>query len=136
MSNITIIFIVLIVLFVIIYTSKNKNNDLKIDKETDIHNREYNSEFMTITKDIEDDVITGDDALCSIILIDAPNHKKIGILKEIRYITSAGLAEAKDLIENAPSTILTNIPYAKAKEIKNLLISKGAIVQIKSSEDN
>ena len=59
-----------------------------------------------------------------IVLKDAGTNK-IGVIKEIRGITTLGLKEAKDLVEAAPKTV------KEAEEIKKKLEAAGAKVELK-----
>ena len=56
---------------------------------------------------------------------------KIGIIKEVRAITSLGLKEAKDLVDGAPKPVKENVAKAEAEEIKKKLEAAGAKVQLK-----
>lgn len=65
-----------------------------------------------------------------VILKDA-GANKIGVIKEIRAITTLGLKEAKDLVEGAPKTIKEGVPMKEAEEIKKKLEAAGAKVELK-----
>ena len=65
-----------------------------------------------------------------IILKDA-GANKIGVIKEIRGITTLGLKEAKDLVEAAPKTVKEGVPMKEAEEIKKKLEAAGAKVELK-----
>lgn len=65
-----------------------------------------------------------------IVLKDVPTSKRINVIKVIRNITSLGLKEAKDVIENVPKVIFENISKDKAEEFKKLLNEAGANVDI------
>src|SRR5216684_2856344 len=41
---------------------------------------------------------------------------KIGVIKEVRAITSLGLKEAKDLVDGAPKPVKENVAKAEAEE--------------------
>ena len=56
---------------------------------------------------------------------------KIGVIKEVRAITSLGLKEAKDLVDGAPKPVKENVAKAEAEEIKKKLEEAGAKVQLK-----
>ena len=56
---------------------------------------------------------------------------KIGVIKEVRAITSLGLKEAKDLVDGAPKPVKENVAKAEAEEIKKKLEAAGAKVQLK-----
>src|SRR5580692_10463618 len=50
---------------------------------------------------------------------------KIGVIKEVRAITSLGLKEAKDLVDGAPKPVKENVAKAEAEEIKKKLEAAG-----------
>ena len=68
--------------------------------------------------------------LVSVYLVSAGNSK-LKILKEIREITNLGLREGKEVIENTPSLITSQILLTEAEVIKNTLEKYGAIVEIR-----
>ena len=57
--------------------------------------------------------------------------QKIGVIKEVRAITSLGLTEAKALVEGAPKAIKEGVSKAEAEEIKKKLEAAGAKVELK-----
>lgn len=57
--------------------------------------------------------------------------KKIQVIKVVREITSLGLKEAKDAVDQTPSTIKEGISKAEAEEIKKKLEDQGAVVELK-----
>ncbi len=65
------------------------------------------------------------------VLITAVGDKKINVIKEVRAITSLGLKEAKDLVENIPGTVKEGIPKEEAEAIAKQLADAGATVEIK-----
>ena len=56
--------------------------------------------------------------------------KKINVIKVIRTITSLGLKEAKELVDNAPSKVKEAIPKEEAEDIKKQLEEAGATVTL------
>ena len=56
---------------------------------------------------------------------------KINVIKVVREITSLGLKEAKDAVDNAPSNIKEGVSKAEAEEIKKKLEEQGAVVELK-----
>lgn len=60
-----------------------------------------------------------------------PADKKMGVLKEIRAITGAGLGDAKKLVETAGSVIKEAAPKADAEALKKKLEELGAKVTLK-----
>jgi len=57
--------------------------------------------------------------------------KKIQVIKVVREVTSLGLKEAKDTVDQTPSTIKEGISKAEAEEIKKKLEEQGAVVELK-----
>lgn len=56
---------------------------------------------------------------------------KIAVIKAVREITGLGLADAKALVDGAPSTIKENVPTEQAKEMESKLKEAGATVELK-----
>jgi len=67
----------------------------------------------------------------TVILKEAPADKKIGVIKEVRAITSLGLKEAKDLVEGAPKEVVKDVSKEEAEKVKKQLEAAGAVVEIK-----
>jgi len=65
------------------------------------------------------------------VVLESFGAKKIQVIKVVREITSLGLKEAKELVDNAPSNIREGIDKAEAEEIKNQLEEAGATVNLK-----
>lgn len=65
-----------------------------------------------------------------VILLTA-GDKKIGVIKEVRAITSLGLKEAKDMVEGAPNPIKEGVSKDEAAEIKAKIEAAGGTVEIK-----
>ncbi|TKJ42819.1 50S ribosomal protein L7/L12 [candidate division TA06 bacterium B3_TA06] len=65
-----------------------------------------------------------------IVLTDV-GGQKLQVLKEVRSVTSLGLKEAKDLIDNLPGTVKEAAGKEEAEEIKKKLESVGAKVELK-----
>jgi large subunit ribosomal protein L7/L12 len=65
-----------------------------------------------------------------VILVSA-GDKKIGVIKEVRAITSLGLKEAKDLVEGAPSPVKEGVSKDEAADIKAKIEAAGGTVEIK-----
>ncbi len=57
--------------------------------------------------------------------------KKIQVIKAVREVTSLGLKEAKDLVDNAPGTVKEGVSKQEAESIKKKLEEQGATVQVK-----
>ena len=65
------------------------------------------------------------------VILTAPGDKKIQVIKEVRGATGLGLKEAKDLVDNAPSTIKEGLDKADAEELKGKLEAAGGKVELK-----
>lgn len=57
--------------------------------------------------------------------------KKIQVIKVIREVTSLGLKEAKDLVDNAPSIVKEGVSKEEAAQIKAKLEEQGATIELK-----
>ncbi len=64
-----------------------------------------------------------------VVLTDA-GDKKIGVIKEVRGLTSLGLKEAKDLVESAPKAVLEGVSKDDAEKAKEALEGAGATVEL------
>jgi large subunit ribosomal protein L7/L12 len=65
------------------------------------------------------------------IILTSIGNKKIQVIKTVREITSLGLKEAKNLVDQFPKAIKSGISKDEAKEIKEKLEKVGASVEIK-----
>ncbi len=65
------------------------------------------------------------------VVLKAGGAKKIQVIKVVREITSLGLKEAKDALDNAPTVVKEGISKAEAEEIKKKLEDQGAEVELK-----
>ena len=65
------------------------------------------------------------------VLLKDVGAKKIQVIKVIREGTSLGLKEAKDLVDNAPSTVREGVSKEEAEQIKAKLEEQGATVELK-----
>lgn len=65
------------------------------------------------------------------VVLTAAGDKKIQVVKEVRTITSLGLKEAKDLVDNAPKAILEKVSKEDAEKAKATLEAAGASVELK-----
>ncbi len=65
------------------------------------------------------------------VILSEMGSKKIQVIKEVRKLTSLGLKEAKDLVEQAPKPIRENVAKEEALKIKQTLEAVGAKVEIK-----
>ena len=65
------------------------------------------------------------------VVLEAAGDKKIQVIKEVRTLTSLGLKEAKDLVDNAPKPVLEKVAKDAAEKAKAALEGAGATVTVK-----
>ncbi|ECL2776691.1 TPA: 50S ribosomal protein L7/L12 [Campylobacter jejuni] len=65
-----------------------------------------------------------------IVLTDG-GAKKIEVIKIVRALTGLGLKEAKDAVEQTPSTLKEGVAKAEAEEAKKQFEEAGAKVELK-----
>ena len=65
------------------------------------------------------------------VILEAAGDKKIQVIKEVRSLTSLGLKEAKDLVDNAPKPVLEKVAKDAADKAKAALEGAGATVTVK-----
>jgi large subunit ribosomal protein L7/L12 len=65
------------------------------------------------------------------VILAAAGDKKIQVIKAVREVTTLGLKEAKDLVDNAPSPVKEGINRDEAEALKTKLEEQGATVEIK-----
>ncbi len=65
------------------------------------------------------------------VVLVAAGEKKIQVIKEVRALTSLGLKEAKDLVDNAPNPVLEAVDKEAAEKAKEQLETAGASVELK-----
>jgi large subunit ribosomal protein L7/L12 len=65
------------------------------------------------------------------VVLTEAGEKKIGVIKEVRGLTSLGLKEAKDLVEAAPKAVLEGVSKEDAAKAKEALEGAGASVEVK-----
>jgi large subunit ribosomal protein L7/L12 len=65
------------------------------------------------------------------VVLKEVGANKIGVIKEVRAVTSLGLKEAKDLVEGAPKTVKEGVSKEEAEEVKKKLEAAGAKVELK-----
>jgi large subunit ribosomal protein L7/L12 len=64
-----------------------------------------------------------------VLTVCGPN--KIQVIKEVRAVTNLGLKEAKEAVEDVPTTLKEAISKAEAEEIVKKLEAQGATVEVK-----
>ena len=65
------------------------------------------------------------------VVLTEVGQQKINVIKAVRGITSLGLKEAKELVDNSPKAVKEGISQAEADEIKAQLEEAGATVELK-----
>jgi len=65
------------------------------------------------------------------VVLAEVGQQKINVIKAVRGITSLGLKEAKELVDNAPKAVKEGVSQAEADEIKAQLEEAGATVELK-----
>ena len=65
------------------------------------------------------------------VFLAAVGDKKIQVVKVVREVTSLGLKESKELVDNAPKTVKEGVPKEEAEKIKAKLEEVGAQVELK-----
>jgi large subunit ribosomal protein L7/L12 len=65
------------------------------------------------------------------VVLSAIGDKKIQVIKVVREVTSLGLKEAKELVDNAPGTVREGLSKEEAESIQAKLEEQGATVELK-----
>ena len=65
------------------------------------------------------------------VVLTEAGDKKIGVIKEVRGLTSLGLKEAKDLVDGAPKAIKEGVNKEEAETAKAKLEEAGAKAEVK-----
>ncbi len=65
------------------------------------------------------------------VILQAAGAKKIQVIKVVREVTSLGLKEAKDLVDNPPKAVKEGVSKDEAEAVKAKLEEQGATVEIK-----
>ncbi len=65
------------------------------------------------------------------VILDSFGDKKVQVIKAVKALTGQGLKEAKDLVEGAPSTILTAVSKEDAEKAKADIEAAGGSVTLK-----
>jgi len=65
------------------------------------------------------------------VMLTAIGQQKINVIKVVRSLTSLGLKEAKELVDNAPKAVKEAVSKAEAEETKTKLEEAGATVELK-----
>ncbi len=65
------------------------------------------------------------------VLLKEAGAKKIQVIKVVREVTSLGLKEAKDLVDNLPRAVKEGVSKDEANQVKAKLEEQGAVVELK-----
>lgn len=65
------------------------------------------------------------------VILKAPGASKLAVVKLVKELTGLGLKEAKELVDNAPSTVKEGLAKADAEGLKKQLEEAGAEVELK-----
>lgn len=65
------------------------------------------------------------------VILESAGSAKIGVIKEVRALTSLGLKEAKALVDEAPKPVLEGVKKDDAEAAKAKLEEAGATVSVK-----
>jgi large subunit ribosomal protein L7/L12 len=65
------------------------------------------------------------------VILAGIGDKKIQVIKAVREVTSLGLKEAKELVDNAPSPVKEGVSKEEAEAIKAKLEEQGATVELR-----
>lgn len=67
-----------------------------------------------------------------VVLASFDAAKKVAIIKAVREVVPGlGLKEAKDMVDNAPSTLADGVSKEAAEELKKKFEEVGAVIEIK-----
>ena len=64
------------------------------------------------------------------VVLTSAGDKKIQVIKEVRGITSLGLKEAKELVDNAPKPVLEGASKEDAEKAKEAIEAAGGTVEL------
>jgi large subunit ribosomal protein L7/L12 len=65
------------------------------------------------------------------VVLTGAGANKIATIKAVREVTSLGLKEAKDLVDNAPKPVKENVSKEEAESLRKKLTDAGATVEVK-----
>src|SRR5690606_29666768 len=65
------------------------------------------------------------------VILTGAGAKKIQVIKVVRELTSLGLKEAKDLVDNPPKPVKEGVSKDEAEQVKAKLEEQGATVELK-----
>ena len=65
------------------------------------------------------------------VVLTGIGGNKISVIKAVRQVTSLGLKEAKDLVDNAPKPVKEGVTKEEAEALQAKLTEAGATVELK-----
>jgi large subunit ribosomal protein L7/L12 len=65
------------------------------------------------------------------VVLKEAGAKKIQVIKVVRELTSLGLKEAKDLVDNPPKAVREGVSKEEAEQVKAKLEEQGAVVELR-----
>ncbi|MBI3895728.1 MAG: 50S ribosomal protein L7/L12 [Acidobacteria bacterium] len=65
------------------------------------------------------------------VVLTGIGSNKINVIKVVREVTSLGLKEAKDLVDNVPKPVKEGIPKEEAETLKKRFTEAGATVEVR-----
>ena len=65
------------------------------------------------------------------VVLKEAGAKKIQVIKVVREVTSLGLKEAKDLVDNPPKAVKEGVSKDEANQVKAKLEEQGATVELR-----
>jgi len=65
------------------------------------------------------------------VVLKAAGANKLAVVKLVKELTGAGLKDAKDMVDGAPSTIKEGVTKEEAENLKKQLTEAGAEVELK-----
>ncbi|MFT7612175.1 MAG: large subunit ribosomal protein L7/L12 [Parvicellaceae bacterium] len=65
------------------------------------------------------------------VVLNAAGGAKLQVVKAVKELTGLGLKEAKEMVDNAPSTLKEGVSKDEAEGIKKALEEAGAEVEVK-----
>ena len=65
------------------------------------------------------------------VILTSAGDSKLNVIKVVRELTSLGLKESKDLVDNVPRAIKEAVSIETANKIKESIVAVGGVVLIK-----
>ena len=65
-----------------------------------------------------------------VVLASVQDNSKISVIKELRGLTGMDLRAAKDLIDQAPSTVIDRTSREQAQRVRDQLTAAGAVIDL------